>query len=372
MLKEHYGYVSDACRLAQYQAALNSIVRPGDHCVDLGCGTGVLGLLALKAGAEHIHCIDDTRVISLARETYRRAGLAHRVTFYQGRSQQISLPRLADVLFCDHVGYFGVDYRILPLLEDAARRFLRPGGKIAPRSIQLEIAAVGSAHCSELARQWMGANVPAELRWLHEYEANTKHAVDLKREDIFTNVVQLATIDLRETQPEYFTWKAALRAQRAGLLDGLGGWFTCDLAPGICMTNSPESISRISRSQAFFPFESSIAVQPGDELHVTILARAEGDIFGWTVEHPAAGLRQTQTNWKSQVMSDADLVDAGPGHVPALTPTAQARQTVLAYCNGKRDAVQIEEAVLREHPHLFPSAAETKVFVKSVLKRDTR
>ena len=372
MLDEHYGYVSDTSRLEQFQAALSSVIKPGDHCVDIGSGTGVLGLLALRAGAEHVHCIEETRLLSVARETYERAGRSRQVTFYQGRSQQVTLPRLADVLVCDHVGYFGMDYGIVPLMEDAALRFLRPGGKIVPRLLHLEIAAVASATCADLAHRWSRENIPCELRWLHEYEANTKHRVGLKPQDVLTDAASLGDIDLRETNPSYFTWEASVAVRRAGLLDGLCGWFDCELAPGVSMTNSPLSAARINRAQAFFPFGAAISVQEGDQLQVKVLARAAGDIFSWTVELPERGVCQTHTNWKSQILSDADLTDAGPGHVPVLTPLAEARKTVLACCDGQRTAAQIEQAMVSGFPDLFPSAAEARAFVQSVLKKDAR
>jgi protein arginine N-methyltransferase 1 len=44
---------------------------------------------------------------------------------------------------------------------------------------------------------------------------------------------------------------------------------------------------------------------------------------------------------------------------------------VLDYCDGHRTVSQIEEAVLREHPDLFPSNEEISRFVAQVLNKDT-
>ena len=43
---------------------------------------------------------------------------------------------------------------------------------------------------------------------------------------------------------------------------------------------------------------------------------------------------------------------------------------MLGYCDGKRSAREIEEAVLRDHPQLFPDRAEISRFVARVLGRD--
>jgi hypothetical protein len=44
---------------------------------------------------------------------------------------------------------------------------------------------------------------------------------------------------------------------------------------------------------------------------------------------------------------------------------------VLSYCDGEQTAEQVEAAVIRDHPALFPSASATKTFVRSVLQWDT-
>ena len=49
MLEEHLTYVADHKRLEQYRAALAQTLNPGDKVADLGCGTGILGLLCLQA-----------------------------------------------------------------------------------------------------------------------------------------------------------------------------------------------------------------------------------------------------------------------------------------------------------------------------------
>ena len=51
ILDEHRQYLSDETRLGLFRKAIHKVVRPGDVVVDLGCGTGILGMLAWQAGA---------------------------------------------------------------------------------------------------------------------------------------------------------------------------------------------------------------------------------------------------------------------------------------------------------------------------------
>jgi hypothetical protein len=61
---------------------------------------------------------------------------------------------------------------------------------------------------------------------------------------------------------------------------------------------------------------------------------------------------------------------AHPDRVPRLSREGAARMTVLGYCDGRHTAREIEHAVLRDHPALFPSPEEICSFVLQVLGKD--
>ena len=151
VLEEHLGYFALPHRLDLYRAAVEKLIRPGNLVVDAGCGTAVLGLLCLQAGAAHVHAIDSTAAIEVAREALTRAGWASKADFIRGSSFQVDLPERVDVVICDHVGYFGFDYGLISLLADARRRFLKPGGTLIPGRLKLHIGAVESQKCRQLA-----------------------------------------------------------------------------------------------------------------------------------------------------------------------------------------------------------------------------
>lgn len=372
MLQEHLGYISDPVRIGQFWQAINSVVKRGDRVTDLGCGTGILGLLCLQAGAAHVCAIDDSPVIDIARESLARAGLGDRATFIRGRSQQAVLPERVEVVICDHVGYFGLDYGIVQLFQDARRRFLKPGGALIPARVTLEIAAVESEQCRKLVEGWQADDVPAEFRWLRHYSVNAKHAVNFRREDLLGMPAQLGAIDFREDQPEFFSWTVELRMERGGAVHGLGGWFDCELAEGVRITNSPLAEAPIRRAQVFLPISGSVQIKPGDRLKATVMARPADNLFAWTVEHPATGQRFSQSSWEGMLLSPGDLAKANPARVPRLNRDGLARSIVLAYCDGRRTVSEIEQEMLREHSDLFPSAAELSRFVAQALGRDTR
>lgn len=371
MFEEHLGYVSDLVRLKQFRAALAKTIRPGNCVVDLGCGSGILGLLSLQAGAGRVYAIESSGVIEVARETFKRAGRDQQASFIHGKSQQVELPERADVVICDHVGYFGFDYGIIRFMDDARRRFLKPGGTLIPSRIVLRLAAVESETGHRQAEGWSAEAVPQEFRWLRTHSVNTKHAVKYSRNDLLGAAVVLGDIDLQSDQPDYLSWAVELRVERDGVLHGLGGWFECELADGVWMTNSPLAEEAIQRSQVFLPVDKPVAVNAGDAIRATIMARPEDQLIAWTVELPASGQRFSQSTWQAGLFAPEHLVRTKPGHVPQLSAAGRAHLTVLGYCDGTRTAQEIERAVLHDHPDLFPNREEIAGFVAQVLGRDT-
>ena len=372
LLVEHLGYLSTRNRLNAYRKAVDQTVNQTDTVVDVGCGSGILGLLCLQAGASHIFAVDSTAALEIARLTLDKAGWAGRAGFVRGSSYQLELPRLADVVICDHVGYFGFDYGLISLLADARLRFLKPDGKMIPRRLNLKLAAVESESCLQLVNAWQADCIPQAFHWIKHHSVNSTHPVTLTAGELLSQPADLASIDLYADNPAFFSWNVQTTMLRDGTLHGFVGWFDCELADAIWMTNSPLSDASIDRSQAFLPIGEALPVRAGETLNVTIMARPDDNLIAWTVEHPASGKRFSHSTWQGDILDKAELARSHPDYVPSPSRSADARNIVLSYCDGQRSVSQVRLAVLRDHPALFPSPDEISRFVNAVLRQDTR
>jgi ubiquinone/menaquinone biosynthesis C-methylase UbiE len=372
VLQEHLGYLADAVRVDRFRAAVGQAIRPGDRVADLGCGSGLLGLLCLQAGAAHVDFIDHGAILDIARQTMSRAGFADRATFIPERSQQVQLQNRVDVLACDHIGYFGFDYGVVPLLQDARRRFLAPGGRIIPSRLTLHLAAAASGSCRAVVDAWTAEVVPDAFHWVRECATNAVHPVQLTRDELMSDPADLGAIDLTADQPEFVSWTAELQVARDGVVHGLVGWFDCQLAGDVWMTNSPLAEHPIDRPQAFLPLGEAVRVHAGDRLKATIMARPFDHVVAWRGEFVSTGQRFTHSTLQGMLLSPEDLLRSDPGRVPRLSAEGLARMTVLGYCDGRRSVREIQEAVLRDHPALLPSEDEIARFVARVLGAETR
>ena len=371
VLAEHIDYLSLDGRAELYDAAIARVLRPGDVEADLGCGFGILGMQCLKAGAARVYGVDGSGAIEIARESVTRAGLADRYHCIPGSTYRIDLPEPVDLVICDHVGWFGFDYDIVPMMEDARRRLLKPGGRILPRRLRLVVAGVSSDKCRALVERWTTDPVPAEYHWLREYQLNTKHPYDYTADEFCTAPVVLGEIDLAVDNPDSFAFAGELVATREARCDGIAGWFECELADGVWMTNSPLADQRIARNPVFLAARESFAVQPGETIGLSLRFRKEGEPIAWTLTPPGGAARQKLSTWNSIVLGEGDR--AGPAVGPlALNELGAARLAVLGMVDGQRSGEEIEQAVLAAHPALYPSEAEIRRFVRAELGRATR
>lgn len=371
LLSEHFGFLSDAVKQRRYGEAIAAVVREDDVVLDLGCGSGVLGLACLRAGARFVYCIDETPFIEVARRTLVDAGYGSRASFHRARTQHVALPERVDLAVCDHVGHFGFDYGILGMLFDAKQRFLKPGGTIIPAELRLSVAAVESADCRALVGDWRSDRVPSDYHWVGDLAAEAKHSVSLKGDDLLTDPVEFATILPGTESRPFFSWTVELMATRDGSLDGIAGWFDCRLAADVWMSNSPQSPERLKRAQAFLPMTTPVFVTAGAPIRVTVMVRPGDHLLGWVVELPASGQRFVHSTWNGLLLDRDDMVRANPARIATLNQRGRARQIVLGYCDGTRSVQAVEQLVLQEHPELFPSAAELSAFVARVLGVDT-
>lgn len=366
VLAEHIEYLTLPGRNARYRQAIADTLNPGDRVADLGCGVGVLGLFCLESGASKVWGIDSSDAIHLARDVMAKAGFAEQYECIAGSTFRTSLPEQVDLIICDHVGFFGFDYGIIALMRDARRRFLKPGGAMIPQALNLMIAGVSSDDCLVKAAAWTQDAVPDQYRWLDELSRNVRYSYPFSAEELIAPPVTLGHVDFADDEPGLYRFDAVLVATRAGRFDGIAGWFDCQLAGDVRMTNNPLAPDSIRRSQAFLPAQNSFAVEAGDEIGVSLRFRADDTLIAWSIQPPGGARRQQLSTFNSTVLTPADLVKQ-PNRPLALSAEGKARAFVLAQVDGERSGEEIAARVLAEWPDMLPTEQAVRDFVASVL-----
>lgn len=378
VVDEHRQYLADEARVTAYREAIGEIVRPGDVVLDLASGTGILGLLACRAGARRVYSIEVGGMIELARAVCQANGFQDRMVFLKGYSTRVELPERVDVIVCDQTGRFGFEAGVFQYIRDARERFLKPGGTVIPSRVHLWLAPVEYPQGWTQIEFWNRSPAGFDFRPARAWASNTGYPVQFVPAQLLGEPVCGASLSPLTNECESWRLEVSVSAQRAGCLHGIGGWFSAQLSPHITMTNSPLSANRINRRNVFFPIDRPVELVSGDCVRIGMHIIPREFIVTWKVEvlennqgrngvSPKA--RFTHSTLRGMLLSKEDLQKTQPKFVPCLTPWGKARISILELCDGRRPLYEIEQEVYRRHADLFHSFGEAAAFVAEVITR---
>src|SRR5262245_58409413 len=375
VLDEHRQYLSDRQRVARYEAALAEIVRPGMAVADMASGTGILGLLACRAGASRVYSIEVGPIAGLARRIAADNAVTDRLEVIHRHASQVDLPERVDVVVSDQIGQFGFEAGLPRLAADARERFLKPDGILIPASLDLIVAPVEHRELSARVAFWSRRPGGFDLSAARSIASNTGYPVRFTARHLLSEPQAGSRLALGGDARAPLQFDCSFAVSRRGSLDGIGGWFSAQLSPSVTLTNSPVDEGAISRRQAFFPIDTPTAVAPGDRVDVRMQILPDDLIVSWTVRVHASGRPPVAFRHSTLhgMLLDRDTLGAtDPEYRPALTAHGRARLSVLELCDGARTLREIEAEIFDRHRALFANAESAAVFVGEVVRRNTR
>lgn len=368
-LDEHRLYLSDRIRVDAFRRALAEVVKPSDVVLDLGTGTGVLGMLACRAGAARVYAVDSGPMAGLAREIVKANGLDGRMRVLRSHSTQTDLPEQVSLIVTDQIGNFGFNAGLFEYLSDARGRLLAPEGRTIPAWVELCVAPAAYPALREQIDFWDAQ--PAGLNYAPAAEVARSTGYPLPIEG--TDLLSAGVVAIRVEPPDAVTTLSAsisVTIERDAIADGLAGWFRAGLSPSVTMTNAPGDPQRINRRPVMLPFAAGRRVSKGDRLAVRLRIIAPLSVIEWTVSN--AGVNQwleRGSTFRGLLMSREDIDRTRPGWKPAMTEHGRARQTVLELCDGEHDLAAIEREVLKRHGDVVPTPEAAAIFVAEVVTR---
>lgn len=370
LIDEHRAYLSDAARIDAFRRAIAERVREGDTVVDLGAGTGILGLLACEAGAARVYAIDSGPVIEIARRLARDNGFADRIVHLREVSTWTRLTEPVDVIVTDQIGHFGFEAGLIEFMRDAARRWLKPGGRTVPLRVDLLVAPVEHPELRSRIDFWRDRAAGFDVSSVYPQACNSGYPFSIEGGALLGEAARVIQLD-PIAGPDFYRGDATLEIARDGVLDAVAGWFSAQLSPSIRMTNAPGDPNRIGRRQVLLPLTPRTVVHEGDRVRATVSMRPADTLVTWTADlvgadgqHRAAVRHSTLDG---MLIAHDDVARSAPSFVPALTPAGEARRSVLELCDGRRPIADIEREMRLRHPALIPDAASAAAFVAEVL-----
>ncbi|EPE09154.1 hnrnp arginine n-methyltransferase [Ophiostoma piceae UAMH 11346] len=141
----HEEMLKDEVRTRSYMNAIvqNKHLFKDKVVLDVGCGTAILSMFAVKAGAKHVIGVDMSTIIFKAREIVEQNGMSDKITLIQGKMEEVKLPfDHVDIIISEWMGYFLLYESMLDTVLYARDRYLAKDGLIFPDKATIFAAGI--------------------------------------------------------------------------------------------------------------------------------------------------------------------------------------------------------------------------------------
>ena len=244
----HFLMLGDEARNAAYDAAIRRAVKPGALVLDIGTGSGLLAMMAVRAGAGHVFaCEAEPALAAKAREIVRANGMDDRITIIPKRSLDLrvgqDLPRRVDVLISEIVDEVLLGEGIVRTLGHALSELVAEGAAAVPRTGVIYAMLVDSPalHQREHVRYAAGFDVSL----FNEFSRYSCSAAELDRFDYHPLSRPIEVFRFDFTRPGIVAESRSLRLPitARGTGHALVTWFDLLLDDQHAVSSSPRSPS---------------------------------------------------------------------------------------------------------------------------------
>lgn len=273
----HARMLNDTARNDAFERAIQAaVVREGRHAriLDIGAGSGLLSMMAARAGAANIVACERVPIIAEAAERIVALnGLDRTIRVISKDSGDLTIGKdlegPADILISEIISSDLLAENVLDTFQDAHLRLLRKGATLIPRAA----TAVGCLVESDVLDKYTAVNVvsgfdvspftelaPARLP-VHGILTSWRRLSD---------DFDLVRIDLTENRHQAVIEERAVRVREDGRAVGVVQWIKLDLADGISFANHPDQYFDGGWLQVLHTFPKPIRVVRGQKLDLTL------------------------------------------------------------------------------------------------------
>lgn len=229
-LEYHRRLLNDANRMDAYERAIRALVRPGDVVLDLGCGIGILAMLAARRGAVKVHAVESTPIAHVAKSIVKANHLEKVVTVHHQDIREMDVVESVDLIVSDFIGRFLIDDFMIDAVI-ASEEWLKPGARFCPSRITLCLTPVGGFELAPVDffdHTAYGLSFDKARKYSLNmcYHTSLSSTVAMGDDVVFTEYVP-------PNEAPDFDETMRFEITRPDRIIGLAGWFVADLAPSV-------------------------------------------------------------------------------------------------------------------------------------------
>lgn len=146
-ISSNVGHIHDRLRIQAYTSAVQGCMK-GKNILHLGCGMGLISMLAARNNAKHVVAIDTSEIVKPAAKVAEE-NKVNNITFLQTKLSEIAAEDKSkmpcekfDVIMCEWMGSFLTNEPMLKELIYASEHYLIEGGIVCPDQTSLHVVAI--------------------------------------------------------------------------------------------------------------------------------------------------------------------------------------------------------------------------------------
>jgi len=148
----HEELLKDRIRTRAFMRATlsNKFLFKDKIVLDVGAGTGILSMFAVKAGAKHVYAVESSGIVHIAEKIIKANKMSDKITCVKGKMEEVELPvKEVDIILSDWMGYMLIQESMISTVIYARDKFLKKGGMIFPDQAKMYICGIEDADYKE-------------------------------------------------------------------------------------------------------------------------------------------------------------------------------------------------------------------------------
>ncbi len=273
----HVAMMNDVRRNDAFEAAIIRAIEmrgPQAQILDIGSGSGLLSMMAARAGATNVVTCESVPVIARAAEAIvADNGYSEQVKVVSKPSTGLSvgkeMPAKAEILVSEILSSDLLAEHVLSTFEDAQKRLLTEDAIVIPQ----RAAAIGCLVASETLTEYSHVTTVSGFN-VARFNSLAPMALPIhgtmsdwtRLSDDF----EITSVDLTRRSFDADMRQIAIPVTASGTVVGVVQWMHVDLIDDITFTNHPDDYQDGGWLQILHPFPAPITVEAGTTLNLRV------------------------------------------------------------------------------------------------------